>query len=106
MYIGKRKKIGTSDCNSSKSGSYPFKPELRITINLEKVLLLFTGMLASAAVAGRASLPANSMACPVSRVSVLIRHLPGSILYPQILVFSLSRTLSVYTSVVIPVGMC
>ena len=106
MYIGKRKKIGTSDCNSSKSGSYPFKPELRITINLEKVLLLFTGMLASAAVAGRASLPANSMACPVSMVCLLQLQLPDALLYPRILVFSLPRALSVYTSVVIPVSIC
>ena len=27
-------KIGTVDCNSSKSGSYPFKLELRFSINL------------------------------------------------------------------------
>ena len=31
-------------------------------------LLCFAGMLAAAAVAGRGSLPANSMVCPVSRV--------------------------------------
>ena len=41
-------------------------------------------MLASSAVAGRASLPANSMVCPVSRVCLLQLRLPGSLLYPRI----------------------
>ena len=35
-------KIGTVDCNSSKSGSYPFKLELRFSINrTEKIIADF-----------------------------------------------------------------
>ena len=66
----------------------------------------FAGMLVAAAVAGCASLPANSMACPVSMVCLLQLQLPDALLYPRILVFSLPRALSVYTSVVIPVSIC
>ena len=66
----------------------------------------FAGMLASVIVTGRAFLPANPMVCPVSRVCLLQLQLPDALLYPRILVFSLPRALSVYTSVVIPVGMC
>ena len=66
----------------------------------------FAGMLVAAAVAGCASLPANSIVCLVSRVCLLQLQLPDALLYPRILVFSLSRALSVYTSVVIPVSIC
>ena len=69
-------------------------------------LLCFAGMLAAAAVAGRTSLPANSLVCPVSMVCLLQLQLPDALLYPRILVFSLPRALSVYTSVVIPVSIC
>ena len=44
----------------------------------------FAGMLASAAVAGRASLPANSIVCLVSRVYMLHLRLPDAVLYPRI----------------------
>ncbi len=66
----------------------------------------FAGMLACMQRARLASLPANSLACPVSMVCLLQLQLPDALLYPRILVFSLSRALSVYTSVVIPVSIC
>ena len=66
----------------------------------------FAGMRAASAVAGRTSSPANSLVCPVSRVCLLQLQLPDALLYPRILVFSLPRALSVYTSVVIPVSIC
>ena len=50
----------------------------------------FAGMLASAVVTVRDSLPANSMFCPVSRVNPQKPHLPDSFSYPRILVCSIT----------------
>ena len=44
----------------------------------------FAGMRAASAVAGCASLPANSIVCLVSRVYLLVCRMPDSLLYPRI----------------------
>ena len=44
----------------------------------------FAGMRAASAVAGCASLPANSIVCLVSRVCLLVCSVHGSLLYPRI----------------------